>query len=366
MARWAWHAYKGGNADASSALIRELEARVYSYTDATFPSAKASSPPSDEFATSLLKQLRQVGGNHPEVDSVLADLRGYTERLIHPDVDPLRDLCTAVLEATIDAYETFGIRSPDVRLRLHAEPRLEPQWKTFPSLFNMDARVEPNCSGSCCEVTREHLQSLRLQLAPAWFDGGTLAALPFALFHECVSHVLQGPYVPSRPVPDKGSQFAEGWMDLAAWTVFAQTLGRTQLFPYPHDTSFYWDGGVTFAQARRNTKVEHDLGAAQRRATGWQAAWALHQLYQQELGFTDPDVPFLRLSFHLNASAKTPTARDSVVTTLRAVLRPEPLRRVQSLWAPLVHALVRFNDDTDLEALLAVIEDVRRQITPFS
>jgi hypothetical protein len=365
MARWAWHAYKWEQAP-DYPVIRDLEARVYSFTDATFPSVQKCLPP-DEYATGLLNELHRVGCVHPGTDDVLDGLRGYTEKLIRPDADPLRDLCGTVLNATLATYADFGVDLPDPRLGLHAEPLMQRPWKTFPSPFNADARVEPGCRGRCCKATQEHLQSLRLSIAPASFDAGTLAALPFALFHECVSHVMQGPHTLSRRVPDKGSEFAEGWMDRAAWAVFERALSQKRLPLYPHGNAFHREGGTALYQGRRSTEGDHDVRAAARRDRGWKAASNLHQLYQEELGFPDPDLPFLRLSFRLNVSDVAPEHRDSAVATLLAVLKPRHHRRVQSLWAPLTNALIKFDEDTDLDALLEVIEDVRRQITlPFS
>jgi len=129
------------------------------------------------------------------------------------------------------------------------------------------------------------MMTLVLTLAPAWFDRQTLASLPFTLFHECVSHILQGPWVAERPRPDRASQFAEGWMDRAAWEVFTTTLNRTvKLLPYPYRDSFYQDGGRKMCEARHNIDSngsKHQMWAeANRRYEGWLAADLVLQALQ--------------------------------------------------------------------------------------
>jgi hypothetical protein len=207
--------------------------------------------------------------------------------------------------------------------------------------------------------------TLDLTLAPASFDRDTLASLPFTLFHECVSHILQGPWAAERPRPDRGSQFAEGWMDRAAWEVFTTALSQivpcraVKLLPYPCRDGFYRDGGWRMCEARHDTRrtngSSHEMWVeAHRRNEGWSAADLVLQALQ-ELDVAEPVPTFLRFSFELNASTESPTQRDKLARWLADGLRPL-IVPLESRRAEMLNGLQTYADGGDLPRLLAAIQ----------
>jgi hypothetical protein len=219
-------------------------------------------------------EIYREGDRH--VGRHLTDLFGQNR-------DPLRELCDAVMAATVCLYNQHALVVPDhvtVGLRVHVDHDPISVHKDITSPFKGVASVAPGCRvDRCCADAENHWQTLRLTLLTPSFDQYTLSALPFVLFHERVSHVLQGPWSAQRPVPDIGSAFAEGWMDLAAWHVFKHALrhyesacGPHVLVPHPYSREFFQAGGRREREARHPAGSHELVGAAASRREGWEAA----------------------------------------------------------------------------------------------
>jgi hypothetical protein len=170
---------------------------------------------------------------------------------------------------------------------------------------------------------------------------------------------MQGPWTLDRQPPDSDSQFAEGWMDLAAWKAFEHILYhqrpcmRLSLAPYGYRAEFFESAGRQMCAARHAEPVDTvDLGAA-RRYTGWKAANNTLESIQKAR-INDAESVFLRLSFAINASDISPTRRDTIAHALSAALTPSNTPR-QARRVAVVAAIRRFGDDGDLDALVTSV-----------
>lgn len=359
VVRWAWHAFKGEHAPDLPPVCEPIESHIYYITQQTWDHSEKPPLPPKEYAENLLDEL---SNRVPDgANDVLSGLRRYLDVLAAPGSDPVRTLCEKVLEASTTAYRAHGATPPaDLRLKISAIPLQEPPDHCFFPECNADAEVTSGCWDSCCHGTQRHDQTLSLQLAPAFFDSATLAALPFILFHECVSHVLQGPHGHSRDVPENGSQFAEGWMDRAAWEVF-QSVEPETIFPYACGATFYHSGGWRAYQARHTTDVKHRIMDARKRTLGWQAACRILEFFQSELGSIGASDAFLRLSFEWNASDRTLTSRDTAAQLMGSVLRYHRTDRRHDLAQILLPALQDFAAGGNLDDLLTAVAEVQRR-----
>ncbi|WP_345195855.1 hypothetical protein, partial [Streptomyces lavendulae] len=319
MVNWAWHAYTAMHAPphkrelwkatAARAGTRtgdaekaELVERIQLHLEQIVGWPSTEQLPSDVFAAEVLKQLR---ADYPAeaADSILSTFGFYLEYLADSARDPLRDLCEAAIQASVASYRHHKIAvPPDVRglkVNVIVGWLQEAPQATFPNSFLGLACVEAGCRESCCKDVapdlRPHVQTLRLKLAPGRFDADTLASLPFVLFHECVSHVLQAPWDPARRAPDLSSQFAEGWMDKAALRVFEDALharppcSQVALIPYRHRINVFQDAGIQLYRDRHNDKgvaFAHSLAAASRKS-GVDAAELLIETFWR-LSVPDP------------------------------------------------------------------------------
>lgn len=360
VARWAWYACIDNNDDETDddetyRIVRGLIEGIVKGE-----AIAADGAPSDRYAEILLEKITAaVGGPYAAArDRILRSYRPYLRKLAKANTDPFEKLCMVVAKAAAIWYRHHQVAVPKnlvSRLRIRIDHDPEPLDQSFESPFTGAAAVHLGCHmEQCCVGTKRHLQTLRLTLVPGSFEDDALSALPFVLFHECVSHVLQGPWDEGRQAPDPASQFAEGWMDLAARTVFEHVLHnrfpceRVELIPHEHRRDFFESGGRRMCDARH--KVSSRLArAANRRTEGWRAATNTLQAMQRA-GI--PDEVFLQLSFELNTSDLSPAERDTLVQRFRAAFNPDQQFARQSAKASLLAALVRYHEDGCLERLI--------------
>lgn len=357
VVRWAWHAFKGERFPDLPGVAEPVESQINYLTKRTWQEPTIDCPPPEEYAEMLLDDLTRW--NSTEVSEILDGFGAYLGILTPNGSDPLRQLCEKVRDASVVAYRAHGVNPPsDLRLNICAMPLQNSPSHSALTKCHADAKVAPGCDESCCRETRLHDQTLTLQLAPAKFDSATLAALPFLLFHECVSHVLQGPQGREREVPGNGSAFAEGWMDKAAWEVFS-TVHPATILPYECARTFYTAGGARAHEARHDPQTEGR--DAWLRTLGWQAASRALEFFQQELGsVAEARSVFLRLSFEWNTSTETMVSRDTAALIIGGVLRyDKPTRRHDSAEI-LVPALLDYAAGGRLGALLDAVAEVQK------
>ncbi|MFJ7093837.1 hypothetical protein ACIQWL_26860 [Streptomyces mirabilis] len=353
----------------AAAVVNRMERHLEETTERMlkWPTRDDVRRPVEEYAREMLEQLRS---RETDTEPVLDEFDSFLQKLARQGTDPLYDLYQAVLTGVIKAYQHYGV-TPSV-VALPSSVCFLADWSnvappsSFRSSFRAAATTENGCEKpGCCSSQRQHAQTLAVSLAPASFDAPTLAALPFALFHECTSHVLQGPcpWTSARATPDADSQFAEGWMDRAAWEIFEMALAQqgpcsnVDLFPYPHRRDFYKTGGGAFYDARHDVKAAEEGGepAAGRRQQGWETfGIVLQELQKRHIHDALPSL--LQLSFALNVSDVSPELRDSAVQTLHTVLRQG--KRSEPEAGYLMAALVRYAKDRQLSAFLATAERV--------
>ncbi|MQS17637.1 hypothetical protein F7Q99_36980 [Streptomyces kaniharaensis] len=380
MLRWAWHAYVDNHQPARrrrqqqraalmagrmtpeaelADVVQMIQTRLEQI--AADPSMEELSP--EIYAENVVKRLKDAFISMPLAYGVLAGLEPYLDCLTAPGYDPLRNLCDSVLKVAVASYRRNGIAVPDasdLRLRIYADWWPVPKTSSFPNPFLGMIWVEDRCDGACCQVAderkRAHLQTLCVTVTPAKFDADTLAALPIVLFHECVSHVLQGPLGPNRKMPDPNSSFAEGLMDRVALQVFEDALAgmppydQMPLLCYEHKSSFFTHIGRKLYQARHDEKgvsPEYEFAAAAR-AEGVEVADLLIHAFSR-LRISDPLAAFLRLACALNVSDVPPVSRDLLVAELAWGLSPDAPESVQ---ANILTALRRFTADQDVHALV--------------
>ena len=157
--------------------------------------------------------------------------------------------------------------------------------------------------------------AVHMILAPRLLDEQTAFAFPYVLLHECLCHVLQGPWVWPRLQADADSRFAEGWMDVAAYRLHAgldNAVADTDLLcPLRRAAQMQAADAV---HAARRARQDADR-AWSYRALGADAAdrmlYCLGHLPESQ---TDPDIPFMHLSLSLNASSVGNNERDLFVS----------------------------------------------------
>jgi hypothetical protein len=187
-------------------------------------------------------------------------------------------------------------------------------------------------------------------------DELTAFSLPYVLLHECVCHVLQGPWQAGRQQPDAGDRFAEGWMDVVAYVAHELMerpwrAGHTgpDLLAIPLDGRK--DAAAEVHKSRQRSTADR---AGARRALGAQAARNMQALLAK-LPETrnDADAAFIQLSVRLNTSCLRNDQRELFVRGVHSAtqLRPNP---------GLATAVRTYLDDQDVERL---VRDVTKLFT---
>jgi hypothetical protein len=166
--------------------------------------------------------------------------------------------------------------------------------------------------------TEPHLSAIvQVLLSPRFLDEQTVFALPYVLLHECLCHVLQGPWAVGRMQADANSRFAEGWMDVVAYRLHAgldAAFGNSSIADLM--SPLRWAAQMEAADAvytARHAPQEADR-AWSHRALGTDAAnFMLRLLGRLPDSRQDPGTPFMHLSVTLNASPLDNTERDRFV-----------------------------------------------------
>lgn len=371
IARWAWYAFRDNHVtrhpeddqqwwSGHRRAIAAAESVIDEQTLRLLNSRPAETP--QQYAERLLTELRTALAPYPlQAGIITRHFRIYLRKLTQGDCDPIRAICVNAAEIAVRLYRRRAVKVPagftgGLRVRIdHGSPKRR---SSFPSPFQGHAVVTPGCSESCCASVR-HAQTLQLTLATDDFDEDTLSALPFVLFHECISHVMQGPWRVERELPHPDSQFAEGWMDLAAWTVYEQVLNADQsatgklprLMSYRHRQEMFRRGGSLMYDARHAPLGDR---AASSRREGWQAATDTLQA-MREFGIPDERSVFLSLSFRLNASDLSPSSRDTVSQKLGYALQPK-ITRQSARTVSVLQALSDFAQTSDLDVVLDAVK----------
>ncbi len=241
--------------------------------------------------------------------------------------DPLQRLCNSILTATLGAYEHFSLVQPS---ELFTSTEFEIVY----------VGVRPDLSflpfaGSARTVTYPQppaLSRVELQLSVKEFDLLSFNSLPYAIFHECVSHVFQGPWNNMRKLPDASSLYAEGWMDYVTFLLYRRVLegGFIDIdlpqaeFPDLSRPS-YLEAASALHYARREESLRDKAWAY--RDMGAQAAeWLLGRIARLPGCHTESGDAFLQLSLTINASALSQDEREDFAHLMHHALKnAEPL-----------------------------------------
>ncbi|GIE91978.1 hypothetical protein [Actinoplanes regularis] len=254
-----------------------------------------------------------------DIDQVLADASR-----IRADADQIRhDLLLAAfadtLQTAVDVYQASGLKVPaDLvqRVDVTFDHQFAPVQSALPIQLIATTRIGDTPDGPSARVD--------VVIGAGQLDEVTTFSLPYVLLHECVCHVLQGPWEPGRVQADADSRFAEGWMDYVAYTIAleqAQALpggiAAPSLLEVPRPGALREHAGrVHRARYERNP---YDRAWAAR-AMGVRAARNLADLLLRlpELG-GDPaaaTAAFRRLSLQLNVSEFGNAERDRFVAAV--------------------------------------------------
>ena len=271
---------------------------------------------------------------------------------------PLATMAHSVLAATVDAYQASGAKLPiglSERIKLSIvflqglpEGSLSPH-------FNGTAKLVPangldGRSGDLCSV--------ELSLSPHSFDRNTLGSLPYVLFHEYNGRALQAPYVHDREIPSPASEYAEGWMDEAAWHVLLRHLAHPDAFsallPCRFRADIFLDAAARTKAARiADAPNDYKLESVRARLRiGRRAATDVLSAFSEIAPDQGRDL-FLSLSFALNVSDLTPTTRDRFVTDLAALVGKT--KRFLSVRVLAMRGLDQWRSERDLGSLLRLV-----------
>jgi hypothetical protein len=396
VARWAWFAFRDNVAPSEDLerlrqgesqpeqdwadVVEALGSEILRVTARTIRDAPRlpSDQSTSEYASKLARRLRSLSADNG--DLVIEAVDVYWSEYLSPltgMVDVVHDTARNTIVGAVRAYQKYSDRSlPSLdvvtRTAISADWSRTPPATTFARDFVGDARVSNGCGSPCCEHQDIHTQTLQLTVVPSHFDSSTFAGLPFVLFHEAVSHVLQGPDGLDREVPDRDSQFAEGWMDRAAIKVLEDVLfhrvpiGAGGYFPHPFREELVLDAARRLCSQRNSlpavspTTTYRDRTAAARRSLGWRAAHQVVHAYER-MGADDSDTHLLRLSFAINRSDWTASERDEFVEIVLLALRPagpaavERHRRAE-------RALSRYANDWDMDSLRMELRQAAEQV----
>ncbi|GIF15741.1 hypothetical protein [Actinoplanes teichomyceticus] len=241
-----------------------------------------------------------------EIDRVLRDAGQLRE-------DLLMSAFAATMQAAVELYHRHGEGVPDdvvKRVSVTFGHQGMPVQSELPIQLTATTYLEDQPEGPSARVD--------VVINPGLLDELTVFSLPYVLLHECVCHVLQGPWQSGRSQPDPGDRFAEGWMDVAAYLAH-QTLD----YPWLGDASGLDLLAPRRAAARleaaekvhraRHQRTPHGRSWAQR-AMGAQAAQSTVALLAKlPETRTDPAAAFTRLSTRLNSSTFSNRQRELFV-----------------------------------------------------
>jgi len=209
---------------------------------------------------------------------------------------------------------------------------------------------------TCPAADPSALSQVELTLCIKEFDLISFNALPYAIFHECVSHVFQGPWNMKRTFPDPASLYAEGWMDYAALHLYDRLLEDGVLNVVLSEAAFPDLRRPSYAQAAallhnaRRAESSRDKAWSYRAMGAEAAEWLLSRLKRLPSCKGQASDIFLRLSFTINASEllSNDMREDFAHLMHHALQHAEPLARITP-------HLLALRDPTDISELLQAV-----------
>jgi len=304
----------------------------------------------DAYLQELASELReQLCFPDETAEAVCAPLLDFIDELMKAAAQTGYDLLVGAFKRAIELASTEYIRHglpvpPELINGASVEFDFQENWPHQALPIQMQAYTLLDDEGTSPSA------SVHVTLAPRLLDEQTAFAFPYVLLHECLCHVLQGPWVWPRMQADANSRFAEGWMDVVAYRLHAKLdaiQGDTALTdlmcPLRRAAQMQAASAVHLA---RSTYQDADR-AWSHRAIGTNAANLLFDLLGRlpESG-GDPDTPFMHLGVSLNASSIDNTERDLFVSSVYRHLY---------LWSrsgPLVPLVRKYLDDNDVIRLV--------------
>lgn len=297
-------------------LWDELRGRLCALTERQLRFDRSEQPLYD-YLRQLAQELRS-GLSFPDDMSkeALAPLLDFIDQLVEEAAQAQKDLLVEAfrraLQVAAAEYYRHGLQVPqDLMSRATI---------VFDHQENMDGRTLPIYLTACTllDSTKPHPSAVvEILLSPRFLDEQTAFAFPYILLHECLCHVLQGPWAWQRIQADANSRFAEGWMDVVAHRLHAgldSVLGNSSIA----DLMCPLRRAAQMEAADAVHTARHSFQATDRtwshRALGSDAAnYMLDLLSRLPESKEDPATPFMHLSVTLNASPLSNTERDRFV-----------------------------------------------------
>ena len=232
------------------------------------------------------------------------------------------------LQAAVNAYEQHGMHvPPDLvkRTTVTFEYQLGPVQTVLPiQLSAVTTLTDPG----------QLAAGVGVLVSPAGLDKVTAFSLPYVLLHECVCHVLQGPWQPGRIQNDPGDRFAEGWMDVAAYLVHEMTEWPRHTAKPDQLIRDEQSAAATKVHHARQERQPHDRAWAARAMGAMAARGTLKLLGSLPESRNDAENAFLCLTLHLNASSYPNGDRALFVLKVYQALQ----RRADHQLTPLLRA----------------------------
>jgi hypothetical protein len=248
-----------------------------------------------------------------EIDRILARA-GELRR------DLLRDAFERAMQIAAAEYGRHGLRVPPAmleRVSVSFDHQATPLTHALPIHLSATTHLRDPPGGPTALV--------EVVVTPTLVDEPTAFALPYVLLHECLCHVLQGPWEQGRLQADADSRFAEGWMDVAAYLLHqglpaaAAGVEAIDLMATPRPLAqreAAHDAHTARHAPGRDDRARTDRAWAHR-ALGKQAAnGMLTVLAALPETRSDPTTPFMRLSLALNAASVDNHQRDYFATAV--------------------------------------------------
>jgi hypothetical protein len=284
----------------------------------------------EDFLHHLLGELQSdlPSVDNDEISSTLSYMFEEIKHKVHgfaaQPSDPLLALFDCILDATVDFYRSSGLK---IHQHFCNDVSFEIGFTTadrrpFPARHLVEASTD--FYHRSIPSSKVHLELVCIDR----FDWPTALVIPYVLFHECVSHVAQGPWAVKRESPGGFSSYADGWMDLIAYQIHVAAMERRASASSPLDA--YPPRSLGEAAKLHEARYDRQEGDRtwSRRSIGRDGAEELLKRVYRLLPETrdDPEKQLWRLSMDLNISDIPHGDRDLFAKRIEQAMRRETLR----------------------------------------
>lgn len=306
-----------------------VELRKAPHEDLVEPLAQNFRQKITSIACNYCTPLSQVcNGINPERDAEIVAKGGHC-------IAPLLDHFRTALEVTKKYYQEFSPlfqRLPETHLPdiLFSTKFSLEKPHSFPVPFGVGGSTVYE------EDPSQPASHVHLHLQVEEFDWETYMAVPYVLFHECLSHAFYGvgPIDYPREEPEPDDMFTEGWMDWVAFRILEEVIERKGPAGEWTYALLFSDEQHSIGRRFHDSRYEHHSTKRYNDSSayspdlleyGRKAAKRLAYLLAQSFpGLNeDPWTAFLNISLDLNLYMKDQDIRKKFIECVYASM-PEP------------------------------------------